>query len=145
MIWEYFHFRVSLHMSPAESHSPSPRLKGMEFSAVPLLATHGCLKHLEPMHDYSLGITVGCKPQHDLGKEVRKILSQICCRLENSGWHLIEIDLTLEKLGIKNGIALAMGLSKSDSPMIRFYVFCLVVHHILLSCNQTWQWTIPYK
>ncbi|CAL1146384.1 unnamed protein product [Cladocopium goreaui] len=54
----------------------------MEFSAVPLLATHGCLKHLEPMHDYSLGITVGCKPQHDLGKEVRKILSQICCRLD---------------------------------------------------------------
>jgi hypothetical protein len=72
-------------MSPAESHSPTLRLKGMEFSAVPLLASTHCL---EPMHDYSLGITVGCKPEPDLGKEVRKILSQICCRLENSGWHL---------------------------------------------------------
>ena len=57
------------------------RLKGMEFSAVPLLASsYG--RSPEPMHDYTLAITVGKSTQPELGKEVRKILSQICCRLD---------------------------------------------------------------
>eukprot|EP00435_Cladocopium_sp_Y103_P061581 s1270_g23.t1 len=57
-------------------------LKGMEFSAVPLLASSH-ISSPEPMHDYMLGITVGSEAQHrELGKEVRKILSQICCRLD---------------------------------------------------------------
>lgn len=34
------------------------------------------------MHDYTLAITVGKSTQPELGKEVRKILSQICCRLD---------------------------------------------------------------
>ena len=93
-------------------NSPTPlvqlRLKGMEVSAVPLLAsTH--TSSPEPMHDYTLGITVDCKAQPELGKEVRKILSQICCRPDQGiGCEMLSIDksINLRYIGytLSNGI-----------------------------------------